>query len=288
MHEDENLSEIMKITNKIPKHNIDNIFQYYAKKIVIDLIFQKIHDDQVCCFGGFIRDMIAGYDFNEIKDIDVRCRSQYHVDIFIRTLKIYFILGIVKETKNKFTINISVDIGNEYFMEYVMNNRFTMELITDVFYGDVKNTMKNLGENLNLINIDMDIYCEKTTYWSDDYHNMNCDLDVNTLRSDCLLQDMDISDLRTFNPNCDINGTYNNAKRREFIVLSKIGNPIIDHSDIDYYMRAFTDDPCIDYRNKYGKKILKTIMKMQQRGWKCLNKPCNNENCVLSILRKPN
>ncbi|AQN68791.1 hypothetical protein [Saudi moumouvirus] len=267
----------------IEEHNTDNTFQYYAKKIILDLIFKKIRDEEACCYGNFIRDMISGYESRRLKTL---FKSFQHANIFLRTLKIYFDLKHIDDKKNAIIIKIKANKNNEYFMDYVMDNRYVKELISSLSDDDSKKVLEKLSDSFKKVSIKMTVEYETSVeYGKYEYYPIYGDLDINTLSSDKILPDLTIGDLYTLNPNCNIYNIISNIREQQFIVISDSGYPLLDHFDIDFDSDSL-ESHCIDYRSKKGKKIMKTIRNMKQHGWECKNVPCKNEDCVLSILRK--
>lgn len=267
----------------ITDHNTDNIFQYYAKKIIIDLIFIKLRDEEACCYGNFIRDMISGYEPTRLKTL---FKSFQHSNIFLRTLKIYFDLEHLWDDKNTTAIKITVDKNNSYFMDYALDNRYTNEMISLLSDDDSKKVLEKLSDSFKTISIKMIVKYETSVkYGKFEYYPIRGDLDINTLMSNVILPDLTIRDLDTLNPNCNIYEIITNIRNKKYLVISDSGHPVIDHSDIEFESDQL-ESHCIDYRSKRGKKILKTMRKMKLRGWECINVSCKNEDCILSILRR--
>ncbi|AGF85030.1 hypothetical protein QJ854_gp752 [Moumouvirus goulette] len=269
--------------NAIIEHSDADTFQYYAKKIIFDLIFKKIRDEEACCYGNFVRDMISGYESNRL---DTLFKSLQHANIFMRTLKIYLDLKHINDGKNTIIIKIKANKNNSYFMDYVMDNRYTKEMTLSLTDDDSKKVLEKLSDTFKKVSIKMTVRYETNLFYgAHEYFPIYGDLDVNTLRTDKILPDLTIGDLYTLNPECNVYDIINNIRKQQYIVISNAGYPIIDHNDIDFSSDSL-ESHCIDYRSKKGKKILKAIRNMERRGWKCLNIPCKNEDCVLSILRK--
>ncbi|AVL95081.1 hypothetical protein ma694 [Moumouvirus australiensis] len=269
----------------ITDHNTDNTFQYYAKKIILDLIFKKLRDEEACCYGNFIRDMISGYEPTKLRTL---FKSFQHSNIFLRTLKIYLDLKHLWDDKNTMAIKIKANKNNSYFMDYVIDNRYYQEIISLLSDDDSKKVLEKLSDSFKTISIKMIVKYETSIeYGRFEYYPIKGDLDVNTLMSNVILPDLIIGDLDTLNPNCNIYEIVTNIRKQQFTVISNSGYPIIDHSDIEFES-DYLESHCIDYRSKRGKKILKTIRKMELRGWECINVPCKNEDCILSVLRRDN
>ncbi|AVG45828.1 hypothetical protein [Acanthamoeba polyphaga mimivirus] len=88
---------------------------------------------------------------------------------------------------------------------------------------------------------------------------------------------------------CFIDQILHNISNKKFIIFNKNGKIQISHSET-------SDNDCIlsiidkkkIFRDTWIKKsdyepkiIMENLEYMVQNGWSCLNKKCNNKNCIL-------
>lgn len=74
-------------------------------------------------------------------------------------------------------------------------------------------------------------------------------------------------------------------KKKEFVLLDKYNKPLVEN----HFFHDNRDmSECICINTNHGKKILERKKKMEERGWRCLNGPCLNPDCILHLQTKNN
>ncbi|BCS83480.1 hypothetical protein QLL95_gp0643 [Cotonvirus japonicus] len=273
---------------------VSKIYHKYARKCALSLLFLKIEQEQVDCYGSMVRDMLSNISSDDLK---IRFKSENQAKFFLITLKIYFKIKLISKESNIDTISIKIkpNCSSEYYMDYFMNNNYTMKLLNKSSKQSSKYVISNLVKVFKRIQFNVDLTYETTSYYSEwEYHPINCDIDVDSLMTNKFIDSSNIDknftcQIKLINPKCDITDVINNVRNMEFIILSKTGTPLIEHvkwednNYCDYFYDIFSKTPCIDRYSILGKQIMKKKLILEMQGWRCKNLPCKNPNCIIYV-----
>ncbi|UFX99880.1 hypothetical protein QKC54_gp0197 [Megavirus baoshan] len=217
---------------------------------------------EIFCFGGYCRDAIATRNKLSFQDLDIRFESKGQVARFIANKLIpkYNMLKVDEISGSFYTGCDTVHIQHKEYPEVFLK--------LDLVHGDHSHTGKS------------------------DYF----DFDVNMLKTKKpMLDNMDLVTINnmveSINPDCDINSIIKHCMAKEFVVLSNHGQSLLKHTPniaptfhsgrIVGFNKTMSND-CIDRKTKRGRILLDRKIKMEARGWKCINSDCENPKCVLA------
>lgn len=137
------------------------------------------------------------------------------------------------------------------------------------------------------------------TYHSTPDMKQKCDFDVNTLSSSVDTDIKNPSHIKLLNDRCKLSTVLKHIHQKEFIVLDADGVPTLDHQRVPIKAIAIINEygkvvnliddltysdgnQCISRKTINGLILMNRIEKMKRRGWKCLNKPCHNPDCIMA------
>lgn len=212
-------------------------------------------------YGGFARDMVAKLIFN---DIDVRFPYDTDVEKFIAALRENnFQIQTAKPEYGYKKINV-YDKSSGYLvnMDLSFSEYFTKHNSYDSFYKKrmVRHGPFDFDVNRLKLVLKSNIY---NSYDFPDWHFEEQTYTVLFLH-DYHIPSVDYQDLQR---------TIDHCQRHEFVVLDADSKATTVH---------FDRSQCIRHDSNTGRKLLARIDKMQARGWKMLNEPCNNPACILA------
>nr|WBF71032.1 hypothetical protein [Megavirus caiporensis] len=209
-------------------------------------------------FGGFVRDLLAGYTYS---DIDIRFGRSEYIDLFIK----YCIPNKYIVKKNYTTDNsISRYSGKCIAVEIFTLNCPDIIIKLDCTYVFKDSYVMRIGGH-DIFDLDVNslaLYLSK----------------VNGNMTSKIIALSNIQNLPKIIKNC---------RKKKFIVLNKLGYPVISHH--------FTFSDCIsctnncDFNDQYicydcnnVKYYVKRIKNMILKGWVIKNNFCDNLSCILN------
>ncbi|AGD92134.1 hypothetical protein LBA_00214 [Megavirus lba] len=217
---------------------------------------------EIFCFGGYCRDTIMTGNKLSFQDLDIRFESKGQVTRFIANKLVpkYNMLKVDEISGSFYTGCETVHIQHKEYPEVFLK--------LDLVHG------------------------HNSHFGKSDYF----DFDVNMLKTKKpMSNDMDSTSIKdvveSINPDCDVDSIIEHCIAKEFIVLSNSGQPLLKHTPniaptfhsgrIVGFNKTMSND-CIDRKTKRGRILLDRKIKMEARGWKCINSNCENPKCVLA------
>ena len=265
-----------KFVNQIPSGYQDVVDRHLGlvahREELIGKVFCTMKKVGAYVFGGYLRDMVAGIKFN---DIDIRVKSDNEKQSFIS--EILEFADIFVENKNIYPCFTCTNIRVQ------------------------SRCQRNIWLDIDLtLETNFELGCKV-------YLHSSFDFDVNMLKS----KSPDKS-LKLINKHCNMPDIFKNISQKEFVILDKIGQPSFQHwiSSFDMIAKKTADDiqgretptnygdtwtfvpnssseitesTCISRSCLQGRNLLRRIEKMERRGWFCINKTCDNPNCIAAI-----
>ncbi|AEQ60855.1 hypothetical protein [Acanthamoeba polyphaga mimivirus] len=291
-HDSETMYEpyIPPIINKV-----NTILRSHCRQCVLDLIFKKIKEENVHCYGDYVRYMLIGYDSNRIR---VRFKSEFQATFFRKQLEIYLSVKNYGdyEDSNCSTMRVRPKYSNKYFRNFILSNEYIMKLFEQIPQSRTSYLLNKLRKQFKKTRFYLEFYYETSlNYTNYEYIPVNCDFDVDTLMVDKQIYEKpNPEDFIVINPKCKVENVINNINNMQFIILTKNGSPLIQHYSEDIVTGNYDDDyykfyldelmgrsHCIDRYSASGKRILSRKEILEDEGWVCINLPCPNQNCVL-------
>lgn len=196
-------------------------------------------------YGGFVRDTLAKLPFN---DIDIRVFDRNTSTKFISKLEEKYDIRILK---CNYDGSISIKIISKETDEFV--------------------------------NFDITFCTER--------NNIVHDFDVNMFYTTTLSEKI-TNNIERLNEHCNRFNTLLHIINHEFVILNSFGYPTIEHLNptmvfdpvtcVIRYSDNRRYSSCIRRSSLQGRKLRERRKKMERKGWKCLNKDCQNPECVLA------
>ncbi|AQN68675.1 hypothetical protein [Saudi moumouvirus] len=80
----------------------------------------------------------------------------------------------------------------------------------------------------------------------------------------------------TYNTNIKTDSIINNIKHKQFIILDSNGKNNLEHYNWDF---------CVLKNTEYSDELIIRYYNLIGKGWTCLNKKCNNNNCIFNAIK---
>ena len=216
---------------------------------MISIIKYHVEKHQAYNYGGYIRDQVAKRFF---RDIDICFPSRQKFVLFREDLKkdMYFSISDVRKSYTRGgTIRVS-DMGTIQ----ISGHEIGCSVCLDINYSKKTNHSTELARK-NASGLKVLIQERR-------------DFDVN-----CLAWYGETRELKLTNPHCVMSDVIRNCKRKQLVMLDADSRPSIVHK---------RRNQCIDANSVRGQKLLARMEKMKRRGWRVLNEPCRNPNCIMA------
>jgi hypothetical protein len=267
------------LQKKVPKLCKSNEIHYELKKLdaihaMIKTVIDSTRYSGIKIYGGFVRDYYCSNNTILPNDIDIRFSDQHDMDYFVSELVgKYEVIFCENTPAAQYPPNTLPKIVCGCCDPYKKVPLYVTKYDTKVTTIQIRDSKNNVSLQLDLT--------IKSPYGM----KSPIDFDVNTLelkRGDILSIDL---------PYHCHDEVRKHITKREFVVLTASGEYKMAHRvypraqskmgvEYTHYDCMYVD--CICRHSSKGKKIQERIKKMQTRGWKALNPPCENPLCILS------